>query len=169
MMKSALGKLLYGALFTVALPVVLAVWAIETQDLVKLSAIHSLPWGIGTVAAGSLLVALGMASLWWVGGGLPMNAFPPPRYVSSGIYGLFLVSDLSRLFAGVHRRCNHRGLCQWLVAGLYHRYPRERRAGAGIRTARFAGTFRQCVSRATPVARRRPICHLPGWSAFAVI
>ena len=89
MMNSTVGKTLYGALFTVALPVLLVVWAIETQDLVKLPAIHSLPWGIGTIAAGSLLVAMGMASLWWVGGGLPMNAFPPPRYVSSGIYGLF--------------------------------------------------------------------------------
>ena len=88
-MNSTLGKLLYGALFTVALPVLLVVWAIETRGLVKLPAIHSVPWGIGTVAAGSLLVALGMASLWWVGGGLPMNAFPPPRYVSSGIYSLF--------------------------------------------------------------------------------
>ena len=89
MTKSGVGKLLYGALFVIVLPVLLVVWAGETRELVTLPAIHSLPWGIGAVTLGSLLVALGMASLWLVGGGLPMNAFPPPRYVSSGIYGLF--------------------------------------------------------------------------------
>ncbi len=89
MMNSTLGKVLYGALFTVVLPILLVMWAISTRELVKLPAIHSLPWGTGTVAAGTLLVALGMGSLWLVGGGLPMNAFPPPRYVSSGVYGLF--------------------------------------------------------------------------------
>ncbi len=89
MMNSTLGKTLYGALFTVALPILLIVWAIQTRGLVDLPAIHSLSWGIGTIGLGSLLVAMGMASLWWVGGGLPMNAFPPPRYVSSGVYGLF--------------------------------------------------------------------------------
>jgi membrane-associated phospholipid phosphatase/protein-S-isoprenylcysteine O-methyltransferase Ste14 len=89
MMKSAMGKVLYGALFTVALPALLVVWAIKTRDVVHLPAVHSLPWGIGAVGLGVLLIALGMASLWFVGGGLSMNAFPPPRYVSSGIYGLF--------------------------------------------------------------------------------
>ncbi len=89
MTKSGVGKLLYGALFVIVLPVLLAVWASETRELVKLPAIHSLPWGSGAITVGSLLVTLGMASLWLVGGGLPMNAFPPPRYVSSGIYSLF--------------------------------------------------------------------------------
>ncbi len=89
MTKSSWGKILYGTLFTVVLPILLAIWAIETRELVKVPAIHSLPWGIGTVAAGTLLVAVGMAWLWLAGGGLPMNAFPPPRYVSSGIYSLF--------------------------------------------------------------------------------
>jgi membrane-associated phospholipid phosphatase/protein-S-isoprenylcysteine O-methyltransferase Ste14 len=86
--KSTLGKFLYGAIFTVALPILLVVWAIKTGALVDLPRIHSLAWGIGVVGLGALLMVLGMASLWSVGGGLPMNAFPPPRYVSSGIYGL---------------------------------------------------------------------------------
>ena len=89
MTKSGVGKLLYGALFVIVLPVLLAVWASETRELVKLPAIHSLLWGSGAITVGSLLVTLGMASLWLVGGGLPMNAFPPPRYVSSGIYSFF--------------------------------------------------------------------------------
>ena len=83
------GKLLYGGLFTVVLPVVLVVWAIRTHDLVELPAIHSLLWGTGAIGVGAGLMAFGMGSLWLVGGGLPMNAFPPPRYVASGIYALF--------------------------------------------------------------------------------
>ena len=39
-------------------------------------------------AFGVLVMALGMLSLWRDGGGLPMNAFPPPRFVQRGIYGL---------------------------------------------------------------------------------
>ena len=88
-MKPALGKLLYGALFVIALPTLLGVWAVETRGLVDLRAIHSLPWGIGIAGLGALLMVQGMATLWFVGGGLPMNAFPPPRYVSSGIYRWF--------------------------------------------------------------------------------
>ena len=89
MMKPALGKLLYGLLFVIALPTLLAVWAVKTNGLVDLRAIHSLRWGIGIAGLGALLMAQGMAALWFVGGGLPMNAFPPPRYVSSGIYRWF--------------------------------------------------------------------------------
>jgi len=85
----AVGKLMYGALFTVVLPALLVVWASHTGTLVTLPAIHSLPWGIATAAIGAVLMALGMAALWFVGGGLPMNAFPPPRYVSRGIYRWF--------------------------------------------------------------------------------
>ena len=39
-------------------------------------------------AAGAALVLLGMHNLWRYGGGLPMNAYPPPRYVERGIYRL---------------------------------------------------------------------------------
>ena len=39
-------------------------------------------------AFGVLVMAAGMLSLWRDGGGLPMNAFPPPRFVQNGIYGL---------------------------------------------------------------------------------
>jgi prolipoprotein diacylglyceryltransferase len=33
-------------------------------------------------------MSVAMATLWFRGGGLPMNAFPPPRFVSSGLYSL---------------------------------------------------------------------------------
>ena len=81
-------KILYALLFVAVLPVLLWAWAARTSDI-GLPAIHSLPWGYATAAVGLTLIASGMLSLWRVGGGLPMNAFPPLRYVSSGIYRIF--------------------------------------------------------------------------------
>jgi len=87
--KLAVAKLLYGLLFVGLLPFLLVIWASKTRDVVALRTVHSLPWGLVTAGVGLLLMALGSASLWWLGGGLPMNAFPPPRYVSGGIYHVF--------------------------------------------------------------------------------
>ncbi|MBX9603963.1 MAG: prolipoprotein diacylglyceryl transferase [Bryobacteraceae bacterium] len=49
----------------------------------------------GTPAVGAVLMVCGIAllisgmvQLWIEGGGLPMNAFPPPRYASAGIFRL---------------------------------------------------------------------------------
>ncbi len=81
--------MLYGALFVVVLPFLLVVWAAKTSAVVSLPAIRSVAGGLALCATGALLVALGMVALWRQGGGLPMNAFPPPRYVSSGIYRVF--------------------------------------------------------------------------------
>ncbi len=89
MKKLAAAKALYGLLFVGLLPFLLVVWAARTKDVVALHPVHSLSWGLATAGVGLLLMAMGMASLWWLGGGLPMNAFPPPRYVSGGIYGVF--------------------------------------------------------------------------------
>ena len=167
-MNSALGKLLYGALFTVALPVLLVVWAIETRDLVKLPAIHSMPWGIGTIAVGSLLVALGMASLWRVGGGLPMNAFPPPRYVSSGIYSLFshpIYLGFSLVCIGSAIAAGSR---QWFVAGLPHRWlSRAPRWcwDTNCPICRDVSAVRALSNACCPPTTNLP---LPGSSAFAV-
>jgi len=87
-MKQSLGKLLYGALFAVVVPGLMVLWTARTAPAVRLPAIHSVSCGIATALIGLLLLLLGMAALWRIGGGLPMNAFPPPRYVSTGIYRL---------------------------------------------------------------------------------
>ncbi len=65
--RSTIGKLLYGVLFVVALPVILVLWAAATQDSVSLPV---LPYAW----AGQL------------GHGLPMNPYPPSHYVMRGIY-----------------------------------------------------------------------------------
>ncbi|MBI5086625.1 MAG: hypothetical protein HZB13_18770, partial [Acidobacteria bacterium] len=83
-----LGKILYGALFAVVVPAALVAWARATADTVRLPVVASMPLGLTVAAAGALLLLLGMAHLWTSGGGLPMNAYPPPRYVTRGVFRL---------------------------------------------------------------------------------
>ncbi|MBI5281618.1 MAG: phosphatase PAP2 family protein [Candidatus Solibacter usitatus] len=99
-----LGKVLYGALFAIVLPAALVAWAKATADTVRLPAVASLPLGLTAAAAGSLLLLLGMAHLWTYGGGLPMNAYPPPRYVARGVFRLLphpIYTGFCLLCAGV--------------------------------------------------------------------
>jgi prolipoprotein diacylglyceryltransferase/protein-S-isoprenylcysteine O-methyltransferase Ste14 len=88
MLKGALGKILYGALFVVLLPVALVAWARATAPVVTLPVIHSAPLGGAFVGAGALLILGGWYALYRHGGGLPMNAFPPPRFVRRGVYAV---------------------------------------------------------------------------------
>jgi len=83
---TVLARVAYGLLFAVVLPLLLLAWATLGRDL-PLPAVPVPP------LAGAVATAIGS---WWMvhgcfdivrrGGGLPMNAFPPPRYVASGIY-----------------------------------------------------------------------------------
>jgi protein-S-isoprenylcysteine O-methyltransferase Ste14 len=78
----------YGLLFCVALPALLVWWAAATADAVCLRPLG--PPLVGAVPAllGAVLMLAGAGALWTRGGGLPMNAFPPPRLVTTGIYAL---------------------------------------------------------------------------------
>lgn len=84
-----IGRILYGALFVVVLPSVLALWAHFLEPLVTLS----IPWhpaiGAALLGLGLALIGLGTVALWIHGGDLPMNAYPPPILVERGIYRYF--------------------------------------------------------------------------------
>ncbi len=82
------GKLLYAALFVVLLPAALIGWAHGARVNVRLPFIQSGLWGVVIAAAGSLLWVAGILALRLKGGGLPMNAFPPPGLVTGGIYAV---------------------------------------------------------------------------------
>jgi phosphatidylglycerol:prolipoprotein diacylglycerol transferase len=82
------GKLLYGLLFAVVLPALLVAWARSTEAVVHAPSWHDSRLGIGLCAMGALSMIAGWLSLWRLGGGLPMNAFPPPRLVTRGVYAL---------------------------------------------------------------------------------
>jgi membrane-associated phospholipid phosphatase len=88
MIRSYLSKVFYGALFVVVLPLALVLWAQAARDAVRIEALHDPVLGAMLTALGVAVTLTAMASLWRYGGGLPMNAFPPPRFVESGIYGL---------------------------------------------------------------------------------
>jgi len=88
MMRSFPSKILYGLFFVVLVPLALVLWAETARNAVHLPVLHFALWGALLTACGVFVIAAGMLSLWRIGGGLPMNAFPPPRFVASGIYGL---------------------------------------------------------------------------------
>ena len=81
-------RLVYGALFALLLPAALVLWARATTGLVRLPPQHDAPAGTVLLAGGLVLALAGMRALWVHGGGLPMNAFLPPRHVAAGAYRL---------------------------------------------------------------------------------
>ena len=85
-LKDVAARIVYALLFCLALPAVLILWARSTAGVVTLPAYGNGSLGLALSAAGLLLIACGAAALWRRGGGLPMNAFPPPRLVVSGVY-----------------------------------------------------------------------------------
>ena len=76
-----LARLAYGAVFVVFLPVGLVLWARATSPLVRLPVIYVPEAGAALTTLGVLLIAAGIRDLIVLGGGLPMNAFPPPHLV----------------------------------------------------------------------------------------
>jgi protein-S-isoprenylcysteine O-methyltransferase Ste14 len=87
LVRQYLGKVSYGVFFCVVVPAVLWLWAVSFD--VPLPVVHWEISGVVISATGVLLVLSGMWNLWHYGKGLPMNAFPPRRYVSRGAYTLF--------------------------------------------------------------------------------
>ena len=81
-----LGRWLYGALFVLLLPIGLAAWACGAAHYMRLAVPWSPPVGLTLAGAGAALALWGMFCLRIYGGGLPMNAYPPPRYVERGVY-----------------------------------------------------------------------------------
>src|SRR5947207_7383034 len=77
-------KIAYGALFVILLPALLCVWGAAAR--VSMPIYGSVPLGIAFACAGFALMAAAMFELWRFGGGLPMNAFPPPTMVSRGTF-----------------------------------------------------------------------------------
>jgi len=87
-MRTSLGKLLYGFAFCAALPALLFFWAHGlSAKCPELPRIGDWPLGLAAIIAGGSLMLAAMWNLWRLGGGLPMNAFPPERYVARGLYG----------------------------------------------------------------------------------
>ncbi|MDR3740929.1 MAG: prolipoprotein diacylglyceryl transferase [Terracidiphilus sp.] len=69
-------------------PALLVLWAHGSASVIQLPALHWTQLGLMLIFVGVALLLAGMLALWRRGGGLPMNAFPPPRFVVSGVYAL---------------------------------------------------------------------------------
>jgi membrane-associated phospholipid phosphatase/protein-S-isoprenylcysteine O-methyltransferase Ste14 len=86
--SSSIGKALYGLLFVVVLPATLIAWARMTEMNVLLPALGQPLIGITLLFCGTLIMIAGIIALVAYGKGLPMNPYPPIRYVTRGIYKL---------------------------------------------------------------------------------
>lgn len=81
-------KTSYAIIFLVAIPAVLLAWAKYTEDIMNLPVIESTLAGWILMGSGVLIMAWAMFSLIKFGKGLPMNAFPPQKFVTKGPYKL---------------------------------------------------------------------------------
>lgn len=89
-MSETTGKLLYGALFTLAWPGALALWSwsLDASGFVSWT-VPVPPWsGWLLLLTGLALMAVAMLALVRNGGGLPMNAYPTTRFVTGSAYAL---------------------------------------------------------------------------------
>ena len=84
--RAAAARLAYGLLFWAAVPAALVAWAVAARDNVPLPSVHSPAAGVAAAGAGLVLLIAGTWQLIARGGALPMNPFPPPRLVRSGVY-----------------------------------------------------------------------------------
>ncbi len=81
-----ISKTLYATLFLIIIPGMLWLWAKYTEDLISFPVIESTLAGYSFIIFGVLLMAWAMYALKHYGKGLPMNAFPPPKFVTNGPY-----------------------------------------------------------------------------------
>jgi protein-S-isoprenylcysteine O-methyltransferase Ste14 len=101
---SVTGKVFYSVFFLVAVPILLIAWAAATNSLIGMPALRLLPFGVTVACVGFALMLSGIRDLWVYGGGLPMNADPPPHYVVRGTYRLLphpIYTGFSMLCIGV--------------------------------------------------------------------
>ena len=83
-----MGKFLYAITFVILLPIALVAWARATSSAITLPTPRVPIVGYSLAAIGIAIILESMRELWFKGGGLPMNAYPPARLVKSGLYAL---------------------------------------------------------------------------------
>ncbi|HZU00752.1 MAG TPA: prolipoprotein diacylglyceryl transferase family protein [Ktedonobacteraceae bacterium] len=86
---SFLGKVLYGTLFVLILPAILLYWTSVLDTSIDWP-VPSLPiLAASSIVVGTVMILKGMLDLAKFGQGLPMNAYPPEKFVTQGMYALF--------------------------------------------------------------------------------
>jgi protein-S-isoprenylcysteine O-methyltransferase Ste14 len=88
LISERLGKILYGLLFIPLLPVVLVEWAHFGAKNISLPIPYSTEIGLTLALISAVIMVSGTIALRVHGHGLPMNPYPPTRFVSRGMYHL---------------------------------------------------------------------------------
>lgn len=81
-----INKILYATVFLIVIPCMLWLWAKYTENLINSSVIESNLAGYILIIFGVLLMIWAMYTLKKYGKGLPMNAYPPLKFVTNGPY-----------------------------------------------------------------------------------
>ncbi len=81
-----IGKLFYGSIFILFLPLLLFLWGRETAWFITLPVNIPLEIAFAVLFIGSFLLMSGMTALIVYGRGMPMNAYPPPLFVRDAVY-----------------------------------------------------------------------------------
>jgi protein-S-isoprenylcysteine O-methyltransferase Ste14 len=84
-----LGKLLYSITFLLLLPAGLWFWAKYTEHFITFPKIESKTAGCILIIVGGAFMVWAILTLILSGKGLPMNAYPPSKFVTQGPYRLF--------------------------------------------------------------------------------
>ncbi|NUO82835.1 prolipoprotein diacylglyceryl transferase [candidate division KSB1 bacterium] len=84
--RLTLAKIAYAAVFVVALPALLVLWATHTAAIIPLPAWHDHLTGYVLITVGGSLMLGGTIALYHYGKGWPMSPFPPEKFVNAGIY-----------------------------------------------------------------------------------
>lgn len=85
-LTTQINKTLYATVFIIVIPFVLWVWAKYTENLINFPVIESNLAGYILIIFGVLLMLWAMYTLKKYGKGLPMNAYPPLKFVTNGPY-----------------------------------------------------------------------------------
>jgi len=83
-----IGKIAYGALFAVVLPLALWLWAQRLNTLLRLPIIGNREFGVILASVGVALMVAAITALRIDGGGWPMSPYPPCRRVRTGPYAI---------------------------------------------------------------------------------
>ena len=151
--RSSVGKILYAILFCAALPAGLVAWAAASGPSVGLPAVDSPAIGAALAACGALVMLSGMAALVVYGKGLPMNAYPPERYVARGVYRL----TPHPIYAGFSLACVGVAVATGSPAGLWLVSPAVILGCVAL----VYGFEKQDLERRFPSASPRPLIALP--------
>ncbi len=108
-------RLFYAFAFCVLIPSLLWNGAFAWAPWVKLSPIHAPLPGSVCIFLGLVLMVGAMVALKVKGGGLPMNAFPPPSFVSTGFYRIVP----HPIYVGFCLSCAGISMLMGSAAGLY--------------------------------------------------